>query len=78
MLLSILTQIVDHPDDVTVDEEQHEQGSVLIIHANSQDMGKIIGKGGRIIRAVRDLVKLMATKKGIYADVELAEEAKSQ
>lgn len=76
-LLYILTQLVDHPDDVTVDEEQHEQGTVLIIHANPLDLGKIIGKSGRIIRAIRDLVKLMATKKGMYVDVELAEEVKS-
>ncbi len=75
-LLFLLTNIVDHPDDVTIDEQTSEGRTLFVIHAHSEDMGKIIGRGGRIIRAIRDLTKLMATKKNIYADVTLAEEEK--
>ena len=39
-----------------------------------EDMGKIIGKSGRIIRALRYLIKLMAVKQGVYVDVVIAEE----
>lgn len=73
-LLFLLSRIVDHPDDVVVDEAVTEDKTVLTIHANQKDLGKIIGKGGRIIRSLRDLIKLMAAKQGIYVDVILAED----
>ena len=73
-LLFLLSRIVDHPDDVVVDETTIEDKTVLTIHANQEDLGKIIGKSGRIIRSLRDLIKLMAAKQGIYVDVVLAED----
>ena len=73
-LLYLLQNIVDHPDSLTIEEtKQDERHSVLTIHAHEEDMGKIIGKAGRIIRAIRDLIKLMATKENLYVDVVLAE-----
>ncbi len=72
-LTFILTQIVDHPEDIQVSEETAEDRTIFTIHANSEDLGKIIGKSGRIIRAVRDLIKLMAAKQGVYVDVAIAE-----
>lgn len=73
-LVYLLTKLVDHPDDISVEEQEGEGKMLLVIHANRDDMGKIIGKSGRIIKALRDLVKLMATKENIYVDVVLAEE----
>jgi hypothetical protein len=73
-LVFLLSRIVDHPDDIVVDESTVEDKTVLTIHANQEDLGKIIGKSGRIIRSLRDLVKLMAAKQGVYVDVVLAEE----
>ncbi len=73
-LLFLLSHLVEHTDDVVVDETQAEDKTLLTIHVHTEDMGKIIGKGGRIIRSLRDLVKLMAAKQGIYVDVVLAEE----
>lgn len=70
----LLTSIVDHPEDIVVDETQEESRIIFTIHAHRNDMGKIIGKSGRIIRAIRDLIKLMAAKAGAYVDVVLAEE----
>lgn len=78
-LIYLLKAIVDHPDDIVVDEDVSEDlpaqsgKTTLTIHANPEDMGKVIGKSGRIIRALRDLVKLMAAKQGVYVDVILAE-----
>ncbi len=65
----ILASLVDHPDEVTVEEHQENSRTILSIRAHQEDYGKIIGKNGRIIRAIRDLIKLMATKENIYADV---------
>ncbi len=72
-LLFLLTSIVDHPDDIQVDEQTSEDRTIFTIHANAEDLGKIIGKSGRIIRAIRDLTKLMAAKQGVYVDVVIAE-----
>lgn len=72
-LLFILSQIVEHPEDVQIDEATENDRTVYTIHANPEDMGKIIGKSGRIIRAIRDLIKLMAAKNGSYVDVVIAE-----
>lgn len=72
-LLYILKHLVDHPDDLSVEEQADGSRTVFLVHVNPVDMGKIIGKSGRIIRAIRDLVKLIAAKRGVYADVELIE-----
>jgi predicted RNA-binding protein YlqC (UPF0109 family) len=72
-LIFILKKIVDHPDDISVEEISEESRTVLQIHANPEDIGKIIGKSGRIIKALRDLIKLMATKQNVYVDVILDE-----
>lgn len=72
-LLFLVGSIVDHPDDVVVKEETNGDRTILRLTTNPEDMGRVIGKSGRIIRAIRDLVKLMAAKQGVYADVELVE-----
>lgn len=72
-LLFLVQSIVDHPDDVVVTEENNEDRTILRLTTNPEDMGRVIGKSGRIIRAIRDLVKLIAAKRGVYADVELVE-----
>ena len=69
----LLEHLVDHPDALQI-EESSEPGRILFtVHVHQEDMGKVIGKQGRIIRAVRDLLKLMATKQSTYVDVVLAE-----
>ena len=69
----LLTSIVDHPDDIVIDENTDSERTMLTIHVHPEDMGKVIGKSGRIIRALRDLIKLIAAKHNVYADVEVAE-----
>ena len=77
-LLFLLEKIVEHPEDIRVEETSDQSKIVLTIHANQEDLGKIIGKSGRIIKALRDLIKLMATKKNSYVDVVLAEDEPKQ
>ena len=70
----LLEKIVDHPESIIIDEEESESRTLLTIHAHQDDFGKIIGKSGRIIKALRDIMKLMATKQNRYVDVVLSEE----
>lgn len=72
-LTYLVSELVNHPDDVKIEEEKDEERTIFVIHCNSEDIGKIIGKNGRIIRALRDLVKLIAAKHDLYVDIEIAE-----
>lgn len=69
----IVKRIVDNPDAVVVEEQVENDRTVFVIHVHPSDMGKVIGKQGRIITAIRDLVKLMATKENKFVDVSIAE-----
>jgi uncharacterized protein len=72
-LIYLLSQIVTHPEEVVVDEVEDADKTTLTIHVNEEDIGKVIGKQGRIIRSLRDLIKLIAAKHNTYVDVVLAE-----
>lgn len=70
----ILRSIVDNPDDISIDEDQGSDGYItLTIHAHTDDIGKIIGKSGKTIHAIRDVVKILATKQNEYVDIRIAE-----
>ncbi len=77
-LIFILQKLVDHPEDIVVDDTKDGDSTVLTIHAHAEDIGKIIGKSGRIIKALRDIIKLMATKEQTYVDVVIAEPEQPQ
>ena len=70
----LVAAIVDHPESVVIDEDMDGETTVLTIHVDAQDMGQIIGKSGRIIRAIRDIMKIVAVKHNRYIDVVLFEE----
>lgn len=70
----LIRSLVDHPDDIVIDERVDGEATILTIHTHPDDIGKVIGKSGRIIRALRDLMKVIAAKRNIYVDIEIAEE----
>ena len=73
ILLTLVKSIVDAPDAVTV-EEQDDNGFVtLTISVASEDMGKVIGKEGKVIRALRNAMKIPAMKQGKKVQLQLAE-----
>ena len=71
---SIAKSLVDHPDHVVVTEEQDRHGSVLQLKVAADDMGKVIGKQGRIAKALRTVVKAAATKENKKVVVEIVSE----
>lgn len=62
--LWLIKQIVDHPDEVRVEEKEENAQTILNLSADQEDMGRIIGKGGKIIKALRLLVKIKALAEG--------------
>ena len=59
---TIAKALVDSPDEVVVTESETEREIVLQLHVAQEDMGKVIGKQGRIAKAIRSVVKAAATK----------------
>ena len=63
--------LVDNPDAVTVNEVDGEQSIILELKVAPEDMGKIIGKQGRIAKAIRTVVKAAALKQNKRVIVEI-------
>lgn len=74
---SIAKSLVEHPEAVVVTETKDAQGSILQLHVAADDMGKIIGKQGRIAKALRTVVKAAATKQNKKVVVEIVSEDES-
>ena len=70
----IAKALVTNPDEVNVIEEQDGDVLVLELHVAEKDMGKVIGKGGRIAKAIRAVVKAASTKEDKKVVVEIADE----
>lgn len=62
LLEFLLKAIVDHPDDVVVEEKEEEGQLNLNLQANPEDVKIIIGKNGRTIKALREILKIKAIK----------------
>lgn len=60
--------IVDHPDDVDVREKQLRRGPLLEVRVNPEDLGKVIGRGGRTATAIRTVLGALAGRGGVRVD----------
>lgn len=69
----IVSSIVDHPDQVIIDEVDDEGYVTLTITVAREDMGKVIGKEGKVIRAIRNIMKVKAMKHNKRINISLAE-----
>ena len=67
----IAKSLVDYPDEVVVTETEKEKANVIELHVAASDMGKVIGKQGRIAKAIRSVVKAAASKseKKVVVDI---------
>lgn len=74
-LAFIVAAIVDNPNDVVIDEQENEDIATLTIHVHKDDMGKIIGKEGKVIRSIRNVMKIAAMKNNRRINVTIAEQA---
>ena len=73
-LLEFLARsLVDNPDQVRVEETENADGVLLRLSVAKDDVGKVIGKQGRIARALRTVVKASAVKDGKQATVEIVD-----
>ncbi|MGI6188658.1 MAG: KH domain-containing protein [Clostridiales bacterium] len=67
----IAQSLVDNPEQVSVNEVQGEQSIIIELSVAPEDMGKVIGKQGRIAKAIRTIVKAAAVKEKKKVMVEI-------
>jgi predicted RNA-binding protein YlqC (UPF0109 family) len=67
----IAKSLVDHPDEVVVTERKTDRSITILLKVASDDMGKVIGKQGRIAKSIRTVVKAAATKDDKKVVVEI-------
>ena len=67
----IAKSLVDFPDEVVVTETESEKGPIVELRVAQSDMGKVIGKQGRIAKAIRSVVKAAASKEDKKVIVEI-------
>ena len=73
LLLYMAKNLVDDPESVTVTEVETEDGKVLELRVAPGDMGKVIGRQGRIAKEIRTIVKTVAQRTGEKITVEIVD-----
>jgi predicted RNA-binding protein YlqC (UPF0109 family) len=70
----VTRNLADDPDAIEVEVEERRGGEIaLLVHANPDDMGRLIGRRGRVIQALRQLVRAAGSADGVKANVDIAE-----
>ena len=67
----IAKSIVDKPEEVQTKKIEEDNTNLIELSVADEDMGKVIGKQGRIARAIRKVVKASATKEGKKVEVKI-------
>ncbi len=67
----MVKSLVDNPDQVEINEIEGEKSTILELKVTKEDIGKVIGKHGRIARAIRTIINASATKTGKRVVLEI-------
>lgn len=74
MLEIMIKNLVASPDQVTITEEQKENVTQFLVKVANSDMGKVIGKQGRIAKAIRTVAKAIGSKENQKVNIEFIED----
>lgn len=78
ILSFILKNITTVPDDVKIEVEDQEGTSNYIITVNPADVGRIIGKEGKVIKAIRTIMRVIAIQRGVHIRISVVSENDTQ
>lgn len=67
--------LVDNPDGVTVEVDEDGEEIALVLTVDEGDMGRVIGRDGRIANAIRSLLRVMGTRDGRHVELEIVSDA---
>ena len=73
LLIYIVKNLVSNPDEVQVVEKRSDEKLTLCLSVNASDMGRVIGKEGRIIRSIREIINSYSMKNHEKVSVEIEE-----
>jgi predicted RNA-binding protein YlqC (UPF0109 family) len=73
LLLFLARSLVDEPEKVEVSGQETESRVDLTLHVAQKDMGKVIGRGGRIVKAIRTVMKASSVKANKRVNVEIVD-----
>ena len=73
LLTYIAQNLVDNPDDVNVTERETDSETVFELRVNAADMGKVIGRQGRIAKEIRALMRSVAVRQGKRISVDIVD-----
>ncbi len=74
-LMFVIKNIVTVPDEVKIEESLDETGTTTyLVSVNPSDVGRIIGKEGKVIKAIRTIMRVIAIQKGVHVRVSVASE----
>lgn len=73
LLAYLARQLVDEPDAVRVETEEREDMTVLLLHVAPDDIGKVIGRAGRIVRALRTIMRAAGARAQTRVVLEIVE-----
>ncbi|MCC5813334.1 MAG: KH domain-containing protein [Leptospira sp.] len=71
MLKYIVTSLVDDPESIQIRDVEGKDSNILELSVNEKDIGKVIGKGGRIAKALRVLLQAASIKQGKNTQLEI-------
>ena len=72
-LYHIISSIVDNPDKIIIDELEENGNIQFTVKLAAEDMGKVIGKEGKVIRAIRNIMRIPAVEEGKKIYIALSE-----
>lgn len=67
----LVVSLIDKPEDLFIDVTDGEGSTLIEVHVDSEDVGKVIGRHGRVIKAIRTLARACAARDELVADVEV-------
>jgi len=73
LLTYIAQNLVDNPDDVSITERETESETIFELRVNTSDMGKVIGRQGRIAKEIRSLMRSVAARQGKRISVDIVD-----
>lgn len=74
LVAELVAPLVEFPDEVEVVSTETEDGSTLIeLHVNPDDVGRVIGRQGRVIKAIRTLARAAGSRHDMHIEVELVD-----
>lgn len=73
LVLFIVKHLVVYPEQVSVSTETEDYNSTIFIKAHPDDLGKIIGKSGKVVNSIRTIIKTIGNKSGVRYRIKIGE-----